>query len=239
MGTPIILGFGDGESLSSINSITLGGGVAWGKVTIPFVPLIFSQEKIAEVLGAQNSYALGRARLTNERFYNETYSGLPLLYQRRFWGTTTKVEKPVGGWAIGLSGGAIMNSASTAILSLLRPMVGRLLSSVSLDAAQVSVSQNATLYGMNGYNTYDLNQAVFSSCNVFFINAGIGCLVQSSLNIVFIGNFPRMDMSDHLNPFTLIAHLSNVYSNSIAWAIVGDSAAGMIFPGASISFISS
>lgn len=239
MATPVILGFGDGDSLSSINTITVGAGISWGKVTIPFVPLLFTPEKIAEVLGPQNGYTTGRSVLTNQTFYEQTYSGLPLSFQKRFWGVPTKVEKSVGGWALGLSGGAIMSSAAKALTSMLRPIVARLLSSVSLDAAQVSTSINATLYGMNGRDTYNMNEAEFSSCNIFFINAGIGCLVQSSLNIVFIGNFPRMDMSNHINPLTLIAHIGQVYSNSIAWAVVGDAAAGMIFPGASISFISS
>ncbi|MEZ4905205.1 MAG: hypothetical protein R2822_27365 [Spirosomataceae bacterium] len=239
MGTPIILGFGDGESLSSINTITVGAGISWGKVTLPFVPLLFTPSRIAEVLGSQNGYTTGRSVLTNQNFYDQTYSNLPLSFQKKFWGTPTKIEKPVGGWAIGLSGGAVISSAAKALISVLRPMVGRLLSSISLDATQVSASLNAPLHGMNGRDMYNLNEAEFASCNIFFINAGVGCLMQSSLNIIFVGNFPRMDISNHVNPLTLIAHISNVYSQSIAWAVVGDAAAGLIFPGASISFISS
>jgi hypothetical protein len=237
MASPIILGFDPGSSLSSLDSIVVGAGVSWGTITLPMVPLLFNQERIAAALGPNNGYATGRASLDNQGFYNNTYSGLPLTYKHQFWGPPTTIQKRVSGVAIGLSGGAIMSAASSAIKSVLNRIVGGIVTSVGLDALQSSTSLDALLYGMNGRGTYDENVPVFSSrTNIFFINMGIGCVTQGALNIVFIGDFPSTH--DYSNPLAFVGHLWSVYQNSKAYAFVADAAVGFIMPGASVAFMS-
>lgn len=129
-----------------------------------------------------------------------------------------------------------MNSAAEAIKSALRPILRRLVSSVSLDALQSSTSLDATLYGLDGRDTYNLNESDFNNANIFFINVGMGAVTQASLNLVFVGNFPSCNS---MNPLRLVGHLADVYRRASAWTIVPDGAVGVIFPGASVSIIAS
>lgn len=111
-----------------------------------------------------------------------------------------------------------------------------LLSRINADALQSSTSLDATLYGMNGRDTYNLRMSDFSQeTNLFFVNAGIGAITQASLNVVFIGNFPTIP-SDLID---LPGYIWDVYHRAVAWTIVGDAAIGVIPPGGSISVISS
>lgn len=237
MASPVILGFEPGSSLSSLNSIVVGAGVSWGTATLPLVPLLFTPQRMAAALGENNGYATGRVPFTNQRFYNETYSNLPLTYKHQFWGSPTTIERNVSGIAIGLSGGAIMSAASSAIRTVLNKIVGGIVSSVGLDALQSSTSLDALLYGMNGRGTYDTNIPVFSPrTNIFFINMGIGCVTQGAFNIVFIGDFPSTH--EYVNPLRLVTHLWHVYQNTKAYAFVADAAVGFIMPGASVAFMS-
>ncbi len=236
MPSPIIFGFKEGDSLSSMNSLVIGAGATWGSVKMPFVPLEFTPERLADAIGPQNGYATGRLRLTNQIFYDQTYSGLPLATKRKFWGEARVLEKNAKGISLGLSGGAIMNSAAQALQSALRPIIRRLVSSVSLDVLQKSTSLDATLYGLDGRDTYNLNESDFRNANILFINAGLGALTQASLNLVFVGNFPSCNS---MNPIRLVGHLHDVYRRASAWTIVPDGAVGVILPGASISIIAS
>lgn len=50
MPSPIILGFQPGDSLSSMDSLVIGAGATWGNVKMPFVPLLFTPERLANAI---------------------------------------------------------------------------------------------------------------------------------------------------------------------------------------------
>ena len=208
---------------------------------MPFTPLEFTRERVADALGPRSAYLDGRMALTNQNFYDTTYVNLPLAYQRRFWGTRNLVTKRVSGLSVGISGGRVLIQAAEAIAeqlakTVLRRIIGQLLKRVNADALQSSTSINATLYGMDGRDTYNLSMNDFTNnTNLFFINAGIGAVTQASLNIVLFGNFPTMPHRITRLP----GYIMDVYNQSVAWTIIGDAAVGVIPPGGSISLISS
>lgn len=249
--TPIILGFEPGESLSSLNSIIVGVGWSWGTVTMPFTPLEFTRERIADVLGPGSGYLNGHLPLNNKAFYENTYSKLPLTYQRKFWGDKNSVAKQVRGVAVGLGAGKLLADAAQAALKgitlvvakiALKQIVGKIvekyLKTTSLDALQSSTSGDATLYGLNGNDTYNLYMDDFNrATNIFFINAGVGAVAAASLNVAFVGPFPTMPSTMPLQD--LPDYIWDCSNKAIAFTVVNDAALGLIMPGGNISVISS
>lgn len=218
---------------------------------MPFTPLEFSRERIAKVLGPGSGYLNGHLPLNNKAFYEDTYSKLPLVEQRKFWGDKNSVTKPVRGVAVGLSGGKLLAAAAEAALKGvtltvakigLRVIIGKILEkhlkTVSLDALQSSTSVDATLYGLNGNDTYNLYMIDFNQgTNIFFINAGISAVAATALNLAFIGPFPSMPSTMPLQD--LPDYLWDCSNKATAFTVVSDAALGLIMPGASIAVISS
>lgn len=241
MPSPIILGFEPGDSLSTLNSIVIGVGWSWGTVTMPFTPLEFTPERIAAALGPRSGYLDGRLPLNNQTFYENTYTNLPLAYQKKFWGAKSPVTKKVGGKSIGLGAGKILTDAATAVAeqlakTVLRRILSQLLKRVSLDKLQSSTSSDATLYGLNGRDTYNMRMTDFTSdTNLFFVNAGIGAVTQASINVVFIGNFPTIPSGMRSLP----GYIQDIYNQAVAWTVIADAAIGVIPPGGNVSIISS
>ncbi len=245
------MGFEPGESLSSLNSIILGVGWSWGTVTMPFTPLEFTPERIAKALGPGSGYLNGHLQLTNQAFYENTYSQLPLVEQKKFWGDKNSVTKQVRGVAVGISGGKLLADAAEAALKgvvlgaaklglriVIRKIIEKHLKAVSLDALQSSTSGNATLYGLNGHDTYNLYMIDFNrETNIFFINAGIGAIAAASLNLAFVGYFPSMPSTMPIQD--LPDYLWDCANKAIAFTVINDAALGLIMPGASLTVISS
>ncbi|CAN5150814.1 hypothetical protein BH09BAC4_BH09BAC4_22170 [soil metagenome] len=245
--SPIILGFEPGESLSSLNSIIVGVGWSWGTVTMPFTPLEFTPERIAKALGPGSGYLNGHLHLTNQAFYENTYTNLPLVEKKKFWGTKNSVTKQVRGLAFGISGGGLLKEAAEAVVEgvaklglqvIIRKIIEKHLKAVSLDALQSSTSGDATLYGLNGNDTYNLYMVDFNKeTNIFFINAGISAIAAASLNLAFVGYFPTMPSTMPLQD--LPDYLWDCANKAIAFTVVNDAALGLIMPGGTISIISS
>lgn len=218
---------------------------------MPFVPLEFTPARIAGSLGPGSGYLNGHLRLDNKTFYEDTYSNLPLVEQKKFWGTKSIVTKSVRGVSVGISGGKLFAQAAQGAIKgtmlglaklgvqrIVRKVIDFQLKNINLDALQSSTSLDATLYGLNGYDTYNLYMLDFQNdANIFFINAGIGAVTGASLNLVFIGYFPSIPYGMSL--FDLPEYIWDCSNKAVACAVVGDAAVGLIMPGGSISFISS
>ncbi|GAB3642846.1 hypothetical protein GCM10027423_34820 [Spirosoma arcticum] len=218
---------------------------------MPFTPLEFTRERIARVLGPGSGYLNGHLPLTNKAFYEDTYSKLPLVEQRKFWGEKNTVAKQVRGVAVGISGGKLLKAAAEAALEgitlvvakvTLKLIIGKViekhLKTVSLDALQSSTSGDATLYGLNGNDTYNLYMIDFNrGTNIFFINAGIGAVAAASLNLAFVGPFPSMPSTMPLQD--LPDYIWDCANKAVAFTVINDAALGLIMPGGSISVISS
>ena len=276
MPSPIILGFGQKKTLSSMNSIVVGGGVTWGTATIPLVPLLFTPERIGDVLGPNfidANYNGGRLPIDIKQFYDDRYTRFGTGTQHQFWGPTAPIDKKVMGVAYGLGVGSgaivgnilvkaiklLLNFFSTVNLTIIQD---KILSSVS-----DSASYNSLIHGINGESTYNMDVSALSTTdnNILIINAGVGALVQGSVNILFIGKFPSIKtikFPEHmlwnvakaiLTPFgkfdvvvdmlkfdaEVIAYFLQVQKHARAYAIITDASYGVILPGATISIFGS
>jgi hypothetical protein len=238
--TPIILGFEPGESLTTLTSIVVGGGIAWGQATLPFTPLVFSPQNIAEVMGPNFLQRQYGGSVDNKTFYDNHYSGLPLLYQRKFWGPKQVVVKSVKGVGAGLSGGGAIAAAGKALeAAAAKRLVGKIFhkffSTVGLDVVQSGTSLNATLYGINGHDTYNLDMALFNqTANICLLQGGISAVAQAGLNLLIIGNF-----ASNFGRLGAYDYLVNVWGHAEAVAVVADAALGFILPGAQVFTICS
>ncbi len=241
MASPIILCFDRTGSFTSLNTFALSFGGSFGSVTMPFTPLEFTNERIASVCGSGSGYLDGRIPLTNEIFYEETYSGLK-SEKKYFWGNTNSVNTHVCGMTVGLSGGKTLSTLSNAFGKTVGPAVAKGMetveflfnqkvapvltekitelikkSKVPIDqlAYKKETSMNATLYGMNGQSTYNHDMYRFNSnSHVLFINISVGVIAQVGLNFVLIGDFPPMPI---IPPNGFLKALLNPFDSVGIW----------------------
>lgn len=270
MPTPIIIAFEGAKSLTSMNSITLGVGVTWGSATIPLIPLIFTQDRMEGIINQESTFYDLRTPVNNEEFYNKAYVDCSTNSKHHFRGAITTIDRKVMGGAFGISTGGGSESEAATILVKGFKFLWSFFSNVNLAIVQDrfgSVSSNSLVHGINGENTYNLDVSTLSTNdnNVLIINAGAGAVVQSSVNILFIGKFPSIKtikFPEHMfsnvaqstfNPIKIaemvkdavefdieiMKYFWNVKKHAHAYAFIADASYGVILPGATISIFGS
>lgn len=192
MASPIELTFGARESLGTINSITMGPGISYGTVSMPFTPIVFDRAHMEAAFGRGYATAM-QLPVNNERYYWDHYVPLPGNMQRHFHGPIQSVTRQVIGLALGVNESGMLSAAGDTVGAAIRSGtraatwmatraagIGRLtqralftqmatravsafLNRVGLDAAQTSATFNALLYGMNSNNGYNMAMSSFVS----------------------------------------------------------------------------
>ena len=273
MPSPIELTFGAGESLGTLDSVTIGVGGVWGSVTMPFTPLEFTRERIARAFGQR--FADESMPVNNERFYWDRYIQLPVSLQPQFHGTPVPVSRRVRGISVGINEGGVLSEAGDLAVQGSRSLgravgwgVGRVFSAgasyarvnaarafgfavsnflqrVGLDRMQSSQTLNATLYGMNHNDTYNMAMASFTqnpALNICMVGGAASAIVQAAGSVAFIGPFGSA-RDIRLNPLYTVqdtaSYLYNVATRSYAYCFLRDAAIGLIVPGAQVQLVAS
>jgi|JI10StandDraft_1071094.scaffolds.fasta_scaffold54720_4 hypothetical protein len=257
-GHTYILGFDDGASYSSVNSFTIVVGASWGTVSLPITPLVFTRARLTGYYDIERHFP-DRGRPNNQYCYDDIYSNLIFTDRRTFWGgPVINVNKRVHGINLGIESGGIFSAVENLIETVASQALRRILTAltgVGLDSLAATISTDSLIRGCNGIDTYNIPANTFSSerTNVCYIQAGVGCLVSSAISIMILGDFaPATDylplgersyfgtpLHNMQDPLGITRYLADVYVNMKAYCIIGDAAAGLILPGASIAIIAS
>lgn len=261
---PIEIIYKNDEGLSSLNSFSVIGGISWGTIKVPFTELDFSFKKKKEAFG--ETFAIANNHRSSKDFYQNFYSGLPSFERDKFRTSPKPIERNVKGFVLGIDllkggdaisgvvkGEGIVKGLGGKIVAEIRDVIDKALGSIGLDASQVSTTSDGLVYGKNGADTYnmDINRLISDDVNICLVQAGIGALVGTAVNIIFFGNFPTYDQfkaSDSrtyysmLNPLEFLFPISGYMTMSIrrsfAFSILSDAATGLILPNMQFQVIS-
>lgn len=211
---PHILHFETGDSLLDINSVAVIAGYSWGRISVPVVPLNFSEERIASSNFSSTHYR-------GEDFYNNCFSGSDLVTQAHFYDRPVNLGSNIDGVVIGLGlpDDAVVDFIKSAIID---NVVG------NLPLTYSQSSTNPLIYGMNGHDTFSLNTDMFRSrINFCVIQVVMGAIFEGSLSLLLMGPFRDMG-----HCVTLFDYLWQAFCGASGVAIIPSASVGLILEGA-------
>ncbi len=242
MGSPIIMAYDSGESFSSINTLTLGVGVAWGTCLIAYRNLDFRREAL-DVSGLYVGLS------TDEEIFNQ-YCNLDRESRERIHLPRRTSTKSVHGISFGLNAGGALDLFDSVSEAVLRPVFRELLSNtVGLSGLTVGTAGGfmnmfdaGVFHGINGHTNFSININNFPTYEYCLVQFGVGALVSAALNILLIGNFRNLthyivDVNNMPDNFGLVRYLYNVMTMSRCYAVIGEASAGLILPGGSVNIV--
>ena len=243
MASPIIMAYDPGESFSSLNTLTVGGGISWGSCLLAYRNLDFSRT------------ALDAARLyegcnTDQEIFDQ-YCRLDRESRERIHLPRHTSTKSVRGISIGLNAGGALDLFDSVAESVLRPVFRELFSNtVGLTGLTVGTAGGfmnmfdaGAFHGMGGNSDFAFNIDHFDEKEYCLVQFGVGALVSAALNILLLGNFRNINyfVTNDMNAFEKVggiaSYLYNVMTQSQCYAVIGEASAGLILPGGSINIV--
>ena len=243
MASPILSAYDPGESFSSINTITIGGGLAWGSCLLAYRNLDFSRE------------ALDAARLyvgcnTDQEIFDQ-YCRLDRESRERIHLPRRTSTKPVRGISIGVSASGALDIFDSVAETVVRPLFRELLSNTvgmaglttGTAGGFMNMFDAGAFHGMNGHSDFSFNVEEFSELEYCLVQFGVGALVSAAVNILLLGNFRNINyfVTNDQNIFEKAAgvssYLYNVMSFYQCYTLIGEASAGLILPGGSINIV--
>jgi len=237
------MAYDSGESFSSINTITIGGGIAWGDCLLAYRNLDFSRAALDEAacyIGCN----------TDQEIFDQ-YCRLDRQRRERIHLPRRTATKSVRGISIGISAGGALDMFDSIAESVLRPVFREVFSNtVGLSGLTVGTAGGfmnmfdaGAFHGMGSHSDFSFNMDHFPEFEYCLLQFGVGALVSAAVNILLLGDFRNINyfVTNDLNAFEKVAaiasYLYNVMSLSQCYALIGEASAGLILPGGSINIV--
>lgn len=243
MASPILLAHDPGESFSSITSLSLVGGIAWGSCLLAYRNLDFSRE------------ALDAARLyvgcnTDQEIFDQ-YCRLDRESRERIHLPRRTSTKSVRGISIGLSASGALDLFDSVAETVVRPFFRNLLAdtvgmaglTTGTAGGFMNMFDAGAFHGMNGHSDFSFDIENFSELEYCMVQFGVGALVSAAVNILLLGNFRNINyfVTNDQNAFEkaagIASYLYNVMSFYQCYTLIGEASAGLILPGGSINIV--
>jgi hypothetical protein len=236
------MAYDPGESFSSINTITVGGGIAWGTCLLAYRNLDFSREALDEAacyIGCN----------TDQEIFDQ-YCRLDHERRERIHLPRRTSTKSVRGISIGVSAGGALDLFDS-IGDLVRPVFRELISNTvgmtglttGTAGGFMNMFDAGAFHGMNGHSDFSFNIDHFSELEYCMVQFGVGAFVSAGVNILLLGNFRNINyfVTNDQNPFEKIAgiasYLYNVMSFYQCYTLIGEASAGLILPGGAVNIV--
>lgn len=243
MASPIIMAYHPGESFSSINTITIGGGIAWGTCLLAYRNLDFSRRALDDTRMYEGCN-------TDQEIFDQ-YCRLASQLRQRIHLPRRTCTKPVRGISIGISGGGALDIFDSVAETVLRPIFRELFSNTvglaglttGTAGGFMNMFDAGAFHGIGGNSDFAFNIDHFAHKEYCLIQAGIGAMVSAAVNILLLGNFRNINyfVANEMNPMEKVggiaSYLYNVMTQSQCYALIGEASAGLILPGGSINIV--
>jgi hypothetical protein len=259
MPSPVFLAFESGETFSSISTLSVVGGVAWGSCTLAYRTLDFRRERLDETGWFVNT--------PTDRDVYDQFCRLPSDYQERLFLPRRTTTKAVSGFSFGFGpGGAVSllgEAAEEAIERVAAPALHALVQGALDDLINDTVGavSNAggltvgtaggflhmfdagTFHGMNGRDMFSLRPEQIASYDYCMLQVAFGAGVSASVNLLMLGDFrPRgdyfpMGQNDLERAMALYQYVSDINQRAQAFVVIGEAQAGLILPGGTINIV--
>lgn len=244
MASPIIMAFEPGESFSSINTITVGGGIAWGECLLAYRNLDFSR-------GALDEAACFVGCNTDQEIFDQ-YCRLDHDRRERIHLPRRTFTRPVRGISVGVSASGaldIFDGIGDLVRPLFRELISNTIGMVGLTTGTAGGFMNmfdaGAFHGMNGNTDFSIDMERFSTYQCCMVQLGVGAFVAAAVNILYMGDFRNMyfHITNEMNVLEKIAglmsYLADVIHHGQCYAVVGEASAGLILPGGSVNVVGS
>ena len=247
MPSPVFLAYDPGETFSSINTLTLGAGIAWGTCMLAYRTIDFRRERLDETGWFVDTF-------TDQDIYDQ-FCRLTRSFQEQLYLPRQTTTKSVSGVSIGLSAGGALDMFDNICEEMLRPLLRELFSNgigLSSNIGGMTVGtaggfnqmfDAGAFHGMNGQTDFSLTPERIASYDYCLIQAGVGAVVSAAFNLVLLGDFRSLQsaLSNEMNAFEKVAalcqYLYDVFSRARAYVLIGEAQTGVILPGGSLNIV--
>ena len=244
MASPLISAYNPGESFSSINTITVGGGIAWGNCLLAYRNLNFSRAALDEA-------GLYVGCNTDQEIFDQ-YCRLDRESRARIHLPRRTFSRSVSGISLGVSASGaldIFDSIGDLVRPVFRELISNTVGMAGLTTGTAGGFMNmfdaGAFHGMNGHDDFSFNIDNFSGFQCCLVQFGVGAFVSAALNILLLGNFRNISyfVTNEMNAFEKVAgivrYLYNVMSFTQCYTLIGEASAGLILPGGSVNIVAS
>ncbi|MBK8683792.1 MAG: hypothetical protein IPN26_01755 [Bacteroidetes bacterium] len=263
MPSPVFLAYDVGETFSSINTLTLGAGIAWGTCTLAYRTIDFSRERLDETGWFVNT--------PTDRDVYDQYCRLSRPLQEQLHLPRQTITKSVRGVSVGFSAGGVLdifdNLPIRSIWDFTEETIEQAIQASNRRIAQeivnntVGIGSNAggltvgtaggfnqmfdagVFYGMNGHDMFSLTPELINSYDFCLVQIGVGAGVSASCNFVFLGDFRdfshyiSLDREIYERIIGVGEYIYDVINRAHAFVLIGEAQAGVILPGGSINIV--